>query len=246
MWIGMARADRVAFEFRPLRLVPFDIRQARDAMPPQTPMQRGSRQVGDGRLQGIKALVQWQLQAEPPAAVQALPKGRRRQSLPPPRSDGDNGFDPGSRHPDLRVPRSEDLFLHRWLFARARPYPPPALHKSSGAHSWRMCGPESEFRFRSFPERFLFCLIPVARLIALAVRAPDRRVHQDQQMPGCGGPILRRRGQGGGRYTNTQAGQGVDRLAMSPVSRVPTLVWGDAPGITPGRIQPICSYLQVE
>ena len=63
--VYVEEADRVAFELRPLRLVALHIRQARDAMSLQTAVQRRSRQVGDGRLQGVKAIVQWQQRMAP-------------------------------------------------------------------------------------------------------------------------------------------------------------------------------------
>ena len=50
--VDVEEADGVALELLPLRLVAFDIRQARDAVPLQASVQRGPRQVRDRRLQG--------------------------------------------------------------------------------------------------------------------------------------------------------------------------------------------------
>ena len=61
----MEEADRVAFELRPLRRITLHIRQARDTMALQAAVQRGSRQMGNGRLQGVKAIVQWQQRMAP-------------------------------------------------------------------------------------------------------------------------------------------------------------------------------------
>ena len=58
--IDVEEADRVAFELRPLRLVALHIRQARDAVALQAAVQRGSGQMGNGWLQGVKAVIQWQ------------------------------------------------------------------------------------------------------------------------------------------------------------------------------------------
>lgn len=55
----MAEPCGVALELRPLGLVALHIGQTRYAMSLQAPMQRRSRQVRDGWLQGIKAVIQW-------------------------------------------------------------------------------------------------------------------------------------------------------------------------------------------
>ena len=57
--------DGVAPELLALGLVAFNIRQARDAMSLQTPVQCRPRQMRDRRLQGIKAIVQWQKRMAP-------------------------------------------------------------------------------------------------------------------------------------------------------------------------------------
>lgn len=49
----------------PFRFVAINFRQARDAMPLQAAVQRGSGQMRDGRLQGVKAVVQWQQRMAP-------------------------------------------------------------------------------------------------------------------------------------------------------------------------------------
>jgi hypothetical protein len=56
----LARANRIPLELLPTWLVALDIRQARDAMPLQAPMQRRSGQVRDRGLQSIKAIIQRQ------------------------------------------------------------------------------------------------------------------------------------------------------------------------------------------
>ena len=57
---NVEEADGVALELLPSRLVVFDIRQARDAMTLQAPVQRRPCQVRDRRLQGIEAIVERQ------------------------------------------------------------------------------------------------------------------------------------------------------------------------------------------
>ncbi len=52
-------------EFRPLPPVTPDIWQARDVMSLQAAMQWRSRQLEDGRLQGMKVIDQWQQPAAP-------------------------------------------------------------------------------------------------------------------------------------------------------------------------------------
>ena len=58
--VDMEEADRVALELLALRLVAFHVRQSRDAMSLQAPMQRRTRQMWDGRLQSIETIVQRQ------------------------------------------------------------------------------------------------------------------------------------------------------------------------------------------
>jgi len=58
--IDVEEADRVALELRPLWLVTLHMRQARDAVALKAPVQRRACQVRDGRLQGIKTVVQRQ------------------------------------------------------------------------------------------------------------------------------------------------------------------------------------------
>ena len=58
--VDVKEADGVALELLPLGLVALDIRQARDAVTLQAPMQRRPRQVRDRWLQGIEAVVQRQ------------------------------------------------------------------------------------------------------------------------------------------------------------------------------------------
>lgn len=53
--VDMEEADGIAFELLSLGLVPFDIWQARDAVPLQAPMQRRPGQVRDRGLKGIEA-----------------------------------------------------------------------------------------------------------------------------------------------------------------------------------------------
>ncbi len=62
---AVPRADGVALELLALGLVAFDIRQARDAMTLQTPMQRRTRQVRDRGLESIEAVVQRQQRVPP-------------------------------------------------------------------------------------------------------------------------------------------------------------------------------------
>ena len=57
--------DRVALELLAPRLVPLDIRQARDAMPLQAPVQRRPCQARDRRLQRIETIVQQQQSMTP-------------------------------------------------------------------------------------------------------------------------------------------------------------------------------------
>lgn len=57
--------NRIAFELALGWLLSLHIRQAGDAMALQAAMQRGSCQMGDGWLKGIKAVIQWQ-QGVPP------------------------------------------------------------------------------------------------------------------------------------------------------------------------------------
>ncbi len=58
--VYVEESNRVTFELLPLRLVTFDIRQARYSMPLQTSMQGRAREVRDRRLQRIKTVVQRQ------------------------------------------------------------------------------------------------------------------------------------------------------------------------------------------
>ena len=58
--VDMKEPDRVALELLPLWFVPFDIGQARYAVPPEAPVQRRPRQMWDRRLQRIEAVVQRQ------------------------------------------------------------------------------------------------------------------------------------------------------------------------------------------
>ncbi len=58
--VDMDVSDWVSPELLLLRFVARHIRQTADAMALQTPMQRGPRQVRNGRLQRVKAIVQWQ------------------------------------------------------------------------------------------------------------------------------------------------------------------------------------------
>jgi hypothetical protein len=58
-------ADGIPLELLPLGFVAFDIRQARDAMPLKTAMQRRARQVRDRRLQCAEAVVQRQKRMAP-------------------------------------------------------------------------------------------------------------------------------------------------------------------------------------
>jgi hypothetical protein len=51
-------ADRIDFELLLRRLPSLDIRQLADAVAPQTAVQRGSRQMRDGRLQRIQAIIE--------------------------------------------------------------------------------------------------------------------------------------------------------------------------------------------
>ena len=53
-------ADRVGFELALGRSLAFDVRQLRDAVPPQAAMQGGAAEVWDGGLQGIETVVEWQ------------------------------------------------------------------------------------------------------------------------------------------------------------------------------------------
>ena len=57
--------DGVALELLALWFVPFDIRQTRDAVSLQAPMQRRACQVRDGWLQGLEAVVQRQQRVPP-------------------------------------------------------------------------------------------------------------------------------------------------------------------------------------
>ena len=63
--VDMEEADGIAFELLSLGLVPFDIWQARDAVPLQAPMQRRPGQVRDRGLKGIEAVIQWQKSMAP-------------------------------------------------------------------------------------------------------------------------------------------------------------------------------------
>ena len=57
--------DRVAFELLPLRLVASHVRQSRETVALQAPMQRRPCQIRDGRLQSIKAVLQRQQRVPP-------------------------------------------------------------------------------------------------------------------------------------------------------------------------------------
>lgn len=63
--VDVEEADRVALELLPLRLVTFDIRQARYSMPLQAPMQRRACQMRDRRLQRIEIVIQRQQRVPP-------------------------------------------------------------------------------------------------------------------------------------------------------------------------------------
>ena len=63
--IDVEKPNRVALELLPLRLVAFDIRQARDAMSLQAPMKGGPRQMRDRGLQSIEAVIQRQQRVTP-------------------------------------------------------------------------------------------------------------------------------------------------------------------------------------
>ena len=58
--IDMEEADGVAFELMPLWLVASHVRQSRDAVTLQAPMQRRTGQMWDRWLQGIEAVIQRQ------------------------------------------------------------------------------------------------------------------------------------------------------------------------------------------
>lgn len=58
--VDMEESDGVVLKFLALRLVSLDIRQARNAVSLQAPMQSLSCQVRDGRLQGIETIIQRQ------------------------------------------------------------------------------------------------------------------------------------------------------------------------------------------
>ena len=55
--VDVEEADRIGFELLLRRLAPLDIRQLADAVALQSAVQRGSRQMGDGRLQPIEAII---------------------------------------------------------------------------------------------------------------------------------------------------------------------------------------------
>ena len=61
----MKIADRIGLELALGRSFAFDLRQARDPMALEAAMQRRARQMRDGRLQSIKAVVERQ-QSMPP------------------------------------------------------------------------------------------------------------------------------------------------------------------------------------
>src|ERR1700722_622989 len=63
--VDMKIADRIGLEFALGGGFAFDLRQPRDSMALQAPMQRRARQMRDGRLQSIKAVVERQ-QSMPP------------------------------------------------------------------------------------------------------------------------------------------------------------------------------------
>ena len=63
--VDVEEPDRIALELLSLGLVTLDIRQARDAMTLQTPMERRPCQVRDGGLQGIEAVVQREKRVAP-------------------------------------------------------------------------------------------------------------------------------------------------------------------------------------
>jgi hypothetical protein len=67
--VDMKIADRVSLEFSLRRGFAFDLRQPGDPVALQAAMQRRARQMRDGRLQGVQAIVE------------------RQQSMP---SEGDN------------------------------------------------------------------------------------------------------------------------------------------------------------
>jgi hypothetical protein len=54
-YVDMRLADRVSLEFALGGGFAFDLRQPRDPMALQTPVKGRARQMGDGRLQGVKA-----------------------------------------------------------------------------------------------------------------------------------------------------------------------------------------------
>jgi hypothetical protein len=56
--VDVEESDRVGFELLLRRLAPLDIRQLADVVALQTAVQRGSRQMRDGRLQRIEAIVE--------------------------------------------------------------------------------------------------------------------------------------------------------------------------------------------
>src|SRR3984893_3055521 len=56
--VDVEEADWIGFELLLRRLVPLDIRQLADAVALQTAVQRGSRQMRDGRLQRIEAIIE--------------------------------------------------------------------------------------------------------------------------------------------------------------------------------------------
>ena len=63
--IDVKEADRIVLELRPFRFVAIHVGQSRDAVTLKAPMQRRACQVRDGRLQGIKAVVQRQQRMAP-------------------------------------------------------------------------------------------------------------------------------------------------------------------------------------
>ena len=69
--IDVEEPNRVALELLTPQLVPLDIRQARDAVPLQAPVQCRARQVRDRRLPGIETVVQRQLRMTPECAIAA-------------------------------------------------------------------------------------------------------------------------------------------------------------------------------